>query len=100
MKVRDGQTLSGFADTPIPPVTVESKSDGPGIEAAAMQVPRAASQFSLDFCRRFTAESDAARALAETQRAWLTPVPGERAADHARRFMTAWAHVFYVRSSE
>jgi CHAT domain-containing protein len=60
----------------------------------------AASQFSIDFYRRFTADGDAARALAETQRAWLTPVPGESAANHAYRLMTAWAHVFYVRSSE
>ncbi len=60
----------------------------------------AASQFSLDFYRRFAAEGNAARALAETQRAWLATVPGEGAADRAHRLMTAWAHVFYVRSSE
>jgi len=57
-------------------------------------------QFSVDFYRRFAAYGDAAQALAETQRAWLTPVPGARSEDQARRLMTAWAHVFYVRSSE
>jgi CHAT domain-containing protein len=60
----------------------------------------AASMFSVDFYRRFAAEGDAALALAETQRAWLTPVAGENSAAEARRLMTAWAHVFYVRSSE
>jgi CHAT domain-containing protein/tetratricopeptide (TPR) repeat protein len=59
-----------------------------------------ASLFSVDFYRRFAADGDAARALAETQRTWLMPVKGESAGDQARRLMTAWAHVFYVRSSE
>jgi CHAT domain-containing protein len=55
-----------------------------------------AGQFATDFYRRYTAGVPAARALAETQRAWMQPPPGLRAGEQAHRRMTAWAHAYYV----
>jgi CHAT domain-containing protein len=55
-----------------------------------------ASQFATDFYGRYTAGASAARALSETQRAWLAPVSGISANEQAHRRMTAWAHAFYT----
>lgn len=55
-----------------------------------------AGQFATDFYRRYTTGIPAARALAETQRAWMQPPPGLRAGEQVHRRMTAWAHAYYV----
>jgi CHAT domain-containing protein len=55
------------------------------------------SEFAVDFYRRYIDGGDAERALAETQRAWLLPRPGEKASEHRQRLATAWAHVFHAR---
>jgi CHAT domain-containing protein len=55
-----------------------------------------ASQFATDFYERYTAGASAARALSETQRAWLVPAAGISANEQAHRRMTAWAHAFYT----
>jgi tetratricopeptide (TPR) repeat protein len=55
------------------------------------------SEFSVEFYRRFIVGRDAQAALAETQREWLKPRPGEKAAQQQQRLATVWAHVFYAR---
>jgi CHAT domain-containing protein len=55
------------------------------------------SEFAVDFYRRYIDGRDAESALAETQRAWLVPKPGERAGEQRQRLATAWAHVFHAR---
>jgi CHAT domain-containing protein len=55
-----------------------------------------ARQFSADFYQRFTGGQSAARALSETQRAWLAPTAGEDGAQQLRRRITALAHGFYT----
>lgn len=55
------------------------------------------SEFSVEFYRRFIASRDAEGALAETQREWLKPRPGEKTGNHQQRLATAWAHVFHAR---
>jgi CHAT domain-containing protein len=55
------------------------------------------SEFSVEFYRRYIGSRDAERALAETQRVWLQPKPGETAREHQQRLATAWAHVFNAR---
>ncbi len=54
-----------------------------------------AQQFSEDFYARYTGGQSAARALSETQRAWLTPKPGANEADMMRRRLTALSHAYY-----
>jgi CHAT domain-containing protein len=56
-----------------------------------------AGQFAAEFYRRYTSGTAAARALSETQRAWLEAAPGVGARESAHRRMTAWAHVYYTR---
>ena len=51
-------------------------------------------EFSVDFYRRYIVGRDVERALADTQRAWLLPRPGEQDAARLERLATAWAHVF------
>jgi CHAT domain-containing protein/tetratricopeptide (TPR) repeat protein len=55
------------------------------------------SEFAVDFYRRFIAGQDAESALAETQRVWLKPRPGEKSGEYQQRLATAWAHVFHAR---
>ena len=55
-----------------------------------------AREFSADFYRRFTGGQTAARALSETQRAWLAPKPDASEAEMLRRRITALAHGFYT----
>ena len=55
-----------------------------------------ARDFSSDFYRRFTGGQSAARALSETQRAWLAPEPGADEEAQLRRRITALAHGFYT----
>jgi CHAT domain-containing protein len=55
-----------------------------------------ASQFAVDFYRRYTAGMPASQALSETQRAWMQPAPGIRESDLPYRRMTAWAHAYYA----
>jgi CHAT domain-containing protein len=55
------------------------------------------SEFSVQFYRRFIVSRDAESALAETQRAWLQPRPGETEGAHQQRLATSWAHVFNAR---
>jgi len=55
-----------------------------------------ASQFAVDFYRRYTAGMPASQALSETQRAWVQPAPGIRESEQAHRRMTAWAHAYYA----
>jgi len=55
-----------------------------------------ARDFSADFYQRFTGGESAARALSETQRAWLAPQPGTDEAQQLRRRITALAHGFYT----
>ncbi len=55
------------------------------------------SEFSVDFYGRFIVSRDAESALAQTQRAWLQPRPGEKAGEHQQRLATAWAHVFHAK---
>jgi CHAT domain-containing protein len=55
-----------------------------------------AREFSADFYRRYTAGADAALALSETQRAWLSPRPGASDAEQRRRRVNAIAHVYFA----
>jgi CHAT domain-containing protein len=55
-----------------------------------------AREFSADFYQRFTGGQTAARALSETQRAWLAPKPGVDDAQQLRRRITALAHGLYT----
>jgi CHAT domain-containing protein len=55
-----------------------------------------AQEFSEDFYQRFTGGETAARALSETQRAWLAPKAGADDAEQIRRRITALAHGFYT----
>jgi CHAT domain-containing protein len=55
-----------------------------------------AREFSADFYQRFTGGQTAARALSETQRAWLAPEAGDDEAQQLRRRITALAHGFYT----
>jgi CHAT domain-containing protein len=55
-----------------------------------------AQEFSEDFYQRFTGGESAARALSETQRAWLAPKAGASDAEQMRRRITALAHGFYT----
>jgi CHAT domain-containing protein len=55
-----------------------------------------ASQFAADFYRRYTTGTPAARALSETQRAWMQPAPGIDEREQVYRRMTAWAHAYYA----
>ena len=55
-----------------------------------------AQEFSEDFYQRFTGGETAARALSETQRAWLAPKAGASDAEQMRRRITALAHGFYT----
>jgi len=52
-------------------------------------------QFATDFYGRYTGGMPAARALSETQRAWLAPVAGMDASDQLRRRMTALSHAYF-----
>ena len=68
-----------------------------GVVATLWQIEDVyARQFATDFYRRYTEGVPAARALSETQRAWLLDAPGIRASEQAYRRMTAWAHVYYA----
>ena len=55
-----------------------------------------AQQFAADFYTRYTHGETAARALSETQRAWLTPAPGMSEADQLRRRITALSHAYFA----
>ena len=55
-----------------------------------------AQQFAADFYSRYTGGESARRALAETQRAWLTPQPGLSDADQQRRRITALSHAYFA----
>lgn len=55
-----------------------------------------AQEFSEDFYQRFTGGETAARALSDTQRAWLAPKAGADDAEQIRRRITALAHGFYT----
>jgi tetratricopeptide (TPR) repeat protein len=55
-----------------------------------------ASQFAVDFYRRYTAGMPASQALSETQRAWMQPGPGIREGELPYRRMTAWAHAYFA----
>jgi len=55
-----------------------------------------ASEFAADFYHRYIGGMPASEALSETQRAWVAPVTGLSAREHAYRLMTAWAHAFYT----
>jgi CHAT domain-containing protein/tetratricopeptide (TPR) repeat protein len=55
-----------------------------------------AQQFAADFYSRYTQGMPAARALSETQRAWLRPAPGLNEADLRRRRITALSHAYFT----
>jgi CHAT domain-containing protein/tetratricopeptide (TPR) repeat protein len=55
-----------------------------------------AQQFSADFYQRYTHGETAARALSETQRAWLVPDPKLSEADQLRRRITALSHAYFA----
>jgi len=55
-----------------------------------------AQQFAADFYTQYTAGVPAARALGETQRAWLVRKPGMSEEEMARRRVTALSHAFFV----
>jgi CHAT domain-containing protein len=55
-----------------------------------------AQQFAADFYKRYTSGESAARALSETQRAWLVPDPKMSAADQLRRRITALSHAYFA----
>ncbi len=55
-----------------------------------------AQQFAEDFYTRFTSGQSAARALTDTQRAWLSPKPGASEAEQQRRRITALAHAYFA----
>lgn len=56
-----------------------------------------ASQFALDFYRRYLQGMPPDQALSETQRAWLAPLPQLSSGEQEHRRMTAWAHAYYRR---
>jgi CHAT domain-containing protein len=55
-----------------------------------------AQQFSEDFYSRYTKGVPAARALSETQRAWLAPKPGMSEEEQLRRRIMALVHAYYA----
>jgi tetratricopeptide (TPR) repeat protein len=55
-----------------------------------------AQQFAADFYSRYTAGESAARALSETQRAWLVPDSRLSAEDQLRRRITALSHAYFA----
>ena len=55
-----------------------------------------AQQFSEDFYSRYTRGMPAARALSETQRAWLAPKPGMSEEEQLRRRIMALVHAYYA----
>jgi len=55
-----------------------------------------AQQFSEDFYSRYTTGMPAARALSETQRAWLAPKSGMSEADQHRRRIMALVHAYFA----
>jgi CHAT domain-containing protein len=54
-----------------------------------------AQQFSADFYSRYTTGTPAARALSETQRAWLMPKAGMSEEDQHRRRIMALVHAYF-----
>ena len=54
-----------------------------------------AQQFATDFYSRYTTGESAARALSETQRAWLAPVKGRSESEKLRRRVTALSHAYF-----
>lgn len=55
-----------------------------------------ASQFAVDFYRRYTAGMPASQALSETQRAWMVPAHSVPSSEQAYRGLTAWTHVYFA----
>jgi CHAT domain-containing protein len=55
-----------------------------------------AQQFATDFYSRYTNGQSAERALSETQRAWLTPMPGQSESEQLRRRVTALSHAYFA----
>lgn len=55
-----------------------------------------ARQFAEDFYSRYTRGVPAARALVETQRAWLTPKPGMGEEEQLRRRIMALSHSYFA----
>jgi CHAT domain-containing protein len=55
-----------------------------------------AQQFAEDFYSRYTKGVPSARALVETQRAWLAPKPGMSEEEQLRRRVMALAHAYFA----